>query len=129
VKVPARWTPGAGAALRIRALAHGMAYSAAPGTSGALTLRGPAPGGALNAPSLVAIAPASRASGSIDRVLREVEATLGPLPSAAGDPGPQEAALPATRVVATPCRLAAEMLGPLIAPGSHLLELLVAVDT
>jgi hypothetical protein len=31
-------------------------------------------------------------------------------------------------VVATPHRLAAEMLGPLIAPGSHFLELLVAVD-
>jgi hypothetical protein len=31
-------------------------------------------------------------------------------------------------VVATPRRLAAEMLGPLVAPGSHFLELLVAVD-
>jgi hypothetical protein len=61
-------------------------------------------------------------------VLREVEAALGPLPSAADDPGPQEAALPAIGVVATPRRLAAEMLGPLIAPGSHFLELLVAVD-
>jgi hypothetical protein len=34
----------------------------------------------------------------------------------------------ATGVVATPRHLAAEMLGPLIAPGSHFLELLVAVD-
>jgi hypothetical protein len=32
-------------------------------------------------------------------------------------------------VVATPRRLAAEMLGPLIALGSHFLELLVGVDT
>jgi hypothetical protein len=66
--------------------------------------------------------------GIIDRVLREVEASLGPLPPAADDPGPQEVAPSATRVVATPRRLAAEMLGPLIAPGSHFLELLVAVD-
>jgi hypothetical protein len=61
-------------------------------------------------------------------VLREVEAALGPLPPAADDLGPQEAAPPATRVVATPRRLAEEMLGPLIAPGSHFLELLIAVD-
>jgi hypothetical protein len=57
-----------------------------------------------------------------------VEATLGPLPLVADDPGPQEAAPPAIRVVATPRRLAAEMLGPLIAPGSHFLELLIAID-
>jgi hypothetical protein len=31
-------------------------------------------------------------------------------------------------VVTTPRCLATEMLGPLIAPGSHFLELLVAVD-
>jgi hypothetical protein len=61
-------------------------------------------------------------------VLREVEATLGPLPPAADNPGPQEAALPVTGVVATPRYLAAEMLGPLIAPGSHFLELFVAID-
>jgi hypothetical protein len=67
--------------------------------------------------------------GSIDRVLRKVEATLGPLFLAADDPGPQEAALPVTGVVATPRHLAAEMLGPLIALGSHFLELLVAVNT
>jgi hypothetical protein len=82
----------------------------------------------MNAPSLVAATPAPRAPGSIDRVLREVDASLGPLPSAADDPGPQEAAPSATRVVATPLRLAAEMLGPLIAPGSHFLELLVTID-
>jgi hypothetical protein len=57
-----------------------------------------------------------------------VEAALGPLSLAADDPGPQEAAPPATGVVATPRRLAAEMLGPLITPGSHFLEILVAVD-
>jgi hypothetical protein len=67
--------------------------------------------------------------GSIDRVLRGVEATLGPLPLAADDLGPQEVAPPATGVVATPHHLAAEMLGPLIALGSHFLELLVAIDT
>jgi hypothetical protein len=33
-----------------------------------------------------------------------------------------------TGVVATPHRLAAEMLGPLIAPGSRFLELLVVVE-
>jgi hypothetical protein len=82
----------------------------------------------LNAPSPVAAAPAPRSSGSIDRVLREVEATLGPLPPATNGPGSQEAAPPATGVVATPRRLAAEMLGPLVALGSHFLELLVAVD-
>jgi hypothetical protein len=42
---------------------------AAPGASGALTLRGPAPGGALNALSPVAAAPAPYSPGSIDRVL------------------------------------------------------------
>jgi hypothetical protein len=76
----------------------------------------------------VAAALAPRASGSIDRVIREVEATLGPLLPAADNPGPQEAAPPAIGVVATPRCLAAEMLGPLIALGSHFLELLVAVD-
>jgi hypothetical protein len=83
-KVPARWTPGAGGPLRIGAPIQDEANRAAPGTSSTLTLRGPAPGGALNAPSRVAVAPAPRASGTIDRVLREVEAALGPLPS----PGP-----------------------------------------
>jgi hypothetical protein len=71
---------------------------------------------------------APRAPGSIDLVLQEVEAALGPLSSAAEDQRPQEVAPPATGVVVTPCRLAAEMLGPLIAPGSHFLELLVAID-
>jgi hypothetical protein len=76
----------------------------------------------------MAAAPAPRSPGSIDRVLREVEATLGPLPPAANPPGLQEAAPSATGVVATPRPLAAEMLGPLIAVGSHFLELLVVVD-
>jgi hypothetical protein len=127
-KVPAQWTPGAGGPLRIGAPMQGEANRAAPGTSSALNLRGPATGGALNAPSLVAAAPAPRASESIDRVLREVETTLGPLPPAADGPGPQEAAPPATGVVATPRRLAVEMLGPLVALGSRFLELLVIVD-
>jgi hypothetical protein len=61
-------------------------------------------------------------------VLREVEATLGPLPPAADVPGLQEAAPPTTGVVATPRRLAAEMLGPLVALGSRFLELLIVID-
>jgi hypothetical protein len=61
-------------------------------------------------------------------VLREVEAALGPLLPAADGPGPQEAAPPATGVVATPRLLAAAMLGPLITSGSRFLELLVVVD-
>jgi hypothetical protein len=44
------------------------------------------------------------------------------------DLGPQKAAPPATGVVTTPRRLAVEMLGPLIASGSHFLELRVAID-
>jgi hypothetical protein len=78
------------------------ANRAAPGTSSALTLRGLAPRGALNAPSPVAAAPAPHSLGSIDQVFREVEATLGPLPPAADGPGPQEAAPLATGVVMTP---------------------------
>jgi hypothetical protein len=61
-------------------------------------------------------------------VLREVEAALGPLLLAADDPRPQEVASPVTGVVATPRRLAAEMLGPLIALRSHFLELLITVN-
>jgi hypothetical protein len=76
----------------------------------------------------MAAVPAPHSPGSIDRVLREVEATLGPLPPAADGPGPQEAAPPATGVVATPRPLAAEIMGPLIALGSYFLELLVIVD-
>jgi hypothetical protein len=61
-------------------------------------------------------------------VLREVEAALGPLPPLADTLGPQEVAPPANEVVATPRRQAAELLGPLIAPGSHFLELLIVFD-
>jgi hypothetical protein len=71
---------------------------------------------------------ASSPAGSIDRALREVEAALGPLPPAADDPGPHEVAPPATGVVVTPRRLAAGMLGPLFAPGSRFLELLVVIE-
>jgi hypothetical protein len=87
-KVPSRWAPGAGGPLRLGAPMRGTANHAVPGTSSALTLRGPAPGGALNASSPLAAAPAPRASGSIDRVLRKVEAALGPLPPLAAAPGP-----------------------------------------
>jgi hypothetical protein len=75
---------------------------ATPGTSGALALRGPAPGGALNSSSPLAAAPGPRSPGSIDQVLREVEAALGPPPPTADDPGPQEVAPPMAGVVATP---------------------------
>jgi hypothetical protein len=60
-------------------------------------------------------------------VLREVEATLGPILPAADGLGPQEAAPPATKVVVTPRPLAAEMLGLLIASGARFLELLIVV--
>jgi hypothetical protein len=76
----------------------------------------------------LAAALAPRASGSIDRVLREVEATLGPLPPLVDAPGPQEVAPLVNRVVATPRHRAVELLGPLIAPGFHFLELLVVFD-
>jgi hypothetical protein len=76
----------------------------------------------------MAVAPAPCSPGSIDRVLWEVEATLGPLPPAVVGPGPQEVAPPVPGVVATPRPLAVEMLGPLIASGSRFLELLVVVD-
>jgi hypothetical protein len=77
----------------------------------------------MNLPSPLAAAPAPRAPGSIDRVLREVEAALGPLPPAADPPAP-----PANGVVATPRHLAAAILGPLIGPGSRFLELIVVID-
>jgi hypothetical protein len=67
-------------------------------------------------------------AGSIDQALWEVEAALGLLPPATNDPGPQEVSPPVTGVVATPRRLAAEMLVPLIASGSRFLELLVVVE-
>jgi hypothetical protein len=76
----------------------------------------------------MAAALAPRSLGSIDRVFRDVEATLGPLPPAADGPGLQEAAPPVTGVVATPRPLAAEMLGPLVTPGSCFVELLVIID-
>jgi hypothetical protein len=126
-KIPARWTPGAGGPLHIGAPRQDEANRAAPGASNALTLRGPAPRGALNAPSPVAAVPAPRSLGSIDRVLWEVEATLGPLPPAMDGLGPQEAEMLGP-LIATPHPLAAEMLGPLIAPGSRFLELLIVVD-
>jgi hypothetical protein len=128
-KVPTLWTPGAAGPLRIGAPTQGAVNRVALGTSMALTLRGPAPGGALNAPSLVAaVMQAPRPTGSIDRALREVEAALGPLPPVADAPGAQEVAPPAAGVVATPRRLAAEMLGPLIAPWSRFLELLIVIE-
>jgi hypothetical protein len=60
---------------------------------------------------------APRSVRSIDRALWEAEAALGPLPPVADTPVPQEVAPFVTRVVATPRRLAAEALGPLIALG------------
>jgi hypothetical protein len=80
VKILARWTPSFGGPLCIGALRQDEANRAASGASDGLTLRGPALGGALNSPSPLAAAPAPRAPGSVDQVLREVEATLGPPP-------------------------------------------------
>jgi hypothetical protein len=61
-------------------------------------------------------------------VLWEAEATLGPLSLVADPPVPPEVASFMTGVVATPRRLAAVALGPLIAPGSHFLELLIVIE-
>jgi hypothetical protein len=69
-----------------------------------------------------------RSVRSIDRALREAEAALGPLPPIADAPVPQEVAPFATGVVATPRHLAAAALGPLIAPWSRFLELLVIIE-
>jgi hypothetical protein len=99
------------------------------GTSMALTLWGPAPGGALNASSLLAVVMlAPRSARSVDQALREVGAALGSLPPVADAPVPQEVATFATRVVVTPRRLAVEMLGPLILSRSQFLELLVVIE-
>jgi hypothetical protein len=68
-KIPAQWTPGAGGPLRIGVPRQEEADRAAAGTSGALTLRGPARGGAPNLPSPLVAAPTPRASGSVDRAL------------------------------------------------------------
>jgi hypothetical protein len=69
--------------------AIGRGNHAAPGTSIALTLRGPTPGGALNASSPVAmVTQAPRPAGSIDWALWEVEAALGTLPPVADVSGP-----------------------------------------
>jgi hypothetical protein len=80
--------PDTGGPLCIGALMQGVANRVAPGTSIALTLRGPAPRGALNALSPVVAALAPHPVGSIDRALWEVEAALGPLPPATDDTGP-----------------------------------------
>jgi hypothetical protein len=71
---------------------------------------------------------APRSAGSIDQALREAEAALGPLPLVADAPVPPKVAPFMTGVVATPHRLAAAALGPLIAPGSQFLELLIVVE-
>jgi hypothetical protein len=62
--------------------------------------------------------------GSIDRALREAGAILGPLPPVADAPVPVEAAPFATGMVTTPRR----RQGPIIALGSHFLELLIVVE-
>jgi hypothetical protein len=110
-KVPTNGAPGAGGPLRIAALAQGAENRTAPGTYRDLTLRGPAPVGALVAPSpLVAAMPAPRPIGSIDRALREAGAILGPFPPVEDASVMLEAAPFATGVVATPRRLAAAAL-------------------
>jgi hypothetical protein len=71
---------------------------------------------------------APRSAGSIDRALQAAEAALGPVPPVAEDLVPPEVAPFVTGVVATPRRLAMAALGPLIAPGSRFLELLIDVQ-
>jgi hypothetical protein len=71
---------------------------------------------------------APRSVGSIDQVLREAEAILGPLSQVADAPVPPEVAPFMIGVVTTPRHLAAAALGLLIAPGSQFLELLVVVE-
>jgi hypothetical protein len=77
---------------------------------------------------LVAAMLAPHSAESIDRTLREAGAILGPLPPVANALVSPEAAPFVTDMVATPRRLAAVALGPLIMPGSHFLELLVVVE-
>jgi hypothetical protein len=121
-KVPVRWTPGARGPLRIGAPMQGAANRAAPGTSSALALRGPAPGGALNTPSPVAAVPAPRAPGGIDRVFREVEARPRPPPpdrrrsgatggGPAGDWSGRNSPPPGGRDAGTPHRPGVPLLG------------------
>jgi hypothetical protein len=71
--------------------------------------------------------PAPGSTGSIDQVLWEAGAILGPLLLVADTPVPPEAAPFATGMVATPRRLAAVAQGPLITPGSHFSELLIVI--
>jgi hypothetical protein len=71
---------------------------------------------------------APRSTGSNDWALWEAEAALGPLPPVADAPVPQEVAPFTTGAVAIPRRLVVAALGPLIAPGSQFLELLVVVE-
>jgi hypothetical protein len=61
-------------------------------------------------------------------VLREAEAILGPLPLDAKVSVPLEVAPFMTNMVANSHRVAATALGPLIAPGSHFLELLIVIQ-
>jgi hypothetical protein len=71
----------------------------------------------MAAPSPLAVAMSTlRPMGSIDWVLREASAALGPLLPAIG-----------AGLVATPRFLAMMALGPLVPPGSHFLELLVNI--
>jgi hypothetical protein len=127
-KLPAIGAPGAGGPLCIGMSVQGRENCAAPRASPALILQDLAPGGALAAPSpLVAAMSAPYSAGSIDRVLWEAAAILGPLPPAAEAAVPPEVAPFVTGLVATPRRLATVALGPLIAQVSHFLELLVVV--
>jgi hypothetical protein len=71
---------------------------------------------------------APRSTGSIDWVLREASAILAPLLLAVEAAAPPEVASVATGLVATPRHLAGAALGPLIALGSHFLELFVVIQ-
>jgi hypothetical protein len=76
---------------------------------------------------MVAAMSTLRPMGSIDWVLREASAALGPLLPAIGAAAPPEVVLFTIGLVVTPCFLATMALGPLVPPGSHFLELLVNI--
>jgi hypothetical protein len=100
-KSPRLWAPGAGGPLCIEAPTQGAENSVAPRTSMALTLWGPAPGGALNTPwpwwrRCWLPAPRGASTGRFG-----AEAALVPLPPVADALVPQEVAPFMTEVVAT----------------------------
>jgi hypothetical protein len=70
---------------------------------------------------------APRPLASIDRALSEVEVALAPCASRGGRGAAGSSAL-RDRLVTACRRLATVALGPLVAPGSHFLELLIDIS-